>query len=233
VSQTNYENLLKRYAFYGPRYDRIFRTYSARTLGKALEVIPLHGPFRLIDVACGTGLLAEMLLKERPDLQFTGVDISPDMLTTARRRIPPQPGKIEWLQGTAERLPVGDEQFDVLTCTNAFHLVQDADAALAEFRRVIKPGGTLVLVDWCLDFPVMKVRSAALHIGDRQKRKIRRLHEMLDLVAKAGFQIDHSERFKPTRWWGLMCLVAAAPHPRAHHEEQQQGLRPAESVVAE
>lgn len=207
----NYENLLKRYAFYAPRYDRIFRRYSAATLRKALEAIPLEGKTWLLDVACGTGLLADMLLRERPNLHITGVDISAHMLDKARQRVPAQPGKVEWLVGFAENLPVVTGRYDVLTCTNAFHLVQDAEAALREFRRALKPGGTLVLVDWCLDFPVMQVRNAALLIGDRQKRKIRRLADLASLVESAGFSIESQERFTPRPLWGLMCIVGRKP----------------------
>jgi SAM-dependent methyltransferase len=207
-TRTNYQNLLKRYAFYAPRYDKIFRRYSQATLSKALHAIPAEPGFRLIDVACGTGLLAEMLLRERPALCVTGVDISPEMLQRAQERIPSQPGKIEWAVGHAESLPVATGQFDVLTCTNAFHLVQDAMAALAEFRRVLKPGGTMVLVDWCLDYPVMRLRDAALRIGDRQRRAIRTLNQMVDLVTSAGLKLESAQRFLARPLWGLMCVVA-------------------------
>lgn len=208
---TDYKHLLKRYAFYAPRYDRIFRRYSQATLGKALEAIPVGPGSSLIDVACGTGLLAEMLLNARPDLRITGIDISPQMLERAQQRVPSQPGRIEWLVGHAEHLPVATEQFDVLTCTNAFHLVQDAQAALAEFRRVLKPGGTMVLVDWCLDFPVMRLRNVALRIGDRQKRAVRTLREMVDLVEAAQFNVKSAQRFLARPLWGLMCVAATRP----------------------
>jgi ubiquinone/menaquinone biosynthesis C-methylase UbiE len=207
----DYQNLLKRYAFYAPRYDRIFRRYSQATLGRALEVIPAAGASSLIDVACGTGLLAEMLLQQRPELRLVGVDISPQMLERAQRRIPALPGQVEWAIGHAEHLPVESDRFDVLTCTNAFHLVQDARAALAEFRRVVKRDGTIVLVDWCLDYPVMRLRNVALRIGDRQRRKIRTLNQMIDLVSCAAFEIDSAQRFLARPLWGLMCVVARKP----------------------
>ncbi len=208
MTNANYRHLLKRYAFYAPRYDRIFRRYSSATLGKALEAIPLDSQSWLLDVACGTGLLAEMLLTRRPNLHFTGVDISPQMLQQAQSRLPYLPGKYEWLAGCAESLPVPSDRFDVLTCTNAFHLVQNPQAALAEFRRVLKPGGVIVIVDWCLDFRVMRLREAALRVADRQKRSLLHLSEMVALVQHSGFQVQQQERFVPRPMWGLMCVTA-------------------------
>ena len=206
----NYRHLLGRYARYAPRYDRRFARYSAATLGRSLEIIPLEGSVKLLDVACGTGLLIDMLRYQRPDLHTTGIDISRQMLERAKQRVPPVPGKVQWLVGHAEQLPVGSGTFDVVTCTNAFHLVQDAPAALSEFRRVLKPEGTLVLVDWCRDYPIMKLRNAVLRIIDHQRRSIRRLGDLADLMAMAGFAIQNKRRFR-SGLWGMMCVVAQNP----------------------
>jgi ubiquinone/menaquinone biosynthesis C-methylase UbiE len=205
-SSPNYQNLLQRYAAYAPNYDRKWGRYSAATLHRALEAIPAEGHSSLVDVACGTGLLAHMLRQHRPTLSITGVDISPDMLAKARQRIP----NITWCIGRAEQLPVESGQFDVLTCTNAFHLVQDAAAALTEFRRVVRPGGTIVIVDWCRDDPIMKLRDAILHIADRQRRQIRTMREQLDLLEQCGLNAVNAERFR-AGLWGLMCVVARTP----------------------
>lgn len=210
AAKTNYKNLLKRYAAYAPNYDRKWGRYSAATLSKALEAIPIDEASSLLDVACGTGLLADMLRRQRPQLSITGIDISPQMLEKATQRIPPVPGKVTWALGTAEQLPVASAQFDVLTCTNAFHLVQDTPKALAEFHRALRPGGTLVLVDWCRDFFFMKFCDALLHIIDRQRRQIRLLNELTQAVSASGFAIESQERFRAGRW-GMMCVVARSP----------------------
>ncbi len=210
-SQVNYQNLLKRYAAYASNYDRRWARYSAATLSKAVDAIPSDGQASLLDVACGTGLLAEMLRREHPQLAVTGVDISPQMLERARQRVPPTPSnRIAWRQGHAEYLPVENQQFDILTCTNAFHLVQDTPRALESFRTALKPGGTLIIVDWCRDFPFMRVREAALHLLDRQRRQIRTLDELVNAIEAAGFAIQSRERFR-TGMWGMMCVVALKP----------------------
>jgi SAM-dependent methyltransferase len=221
-TSVNYRPLLSRYAVYAPLYDWIWGRYSQATLRKAMESAPIKDGSRLIDVACGTGIFAEMLLQRYPNLRITGVDISTEMLEQARERITDTPfrANVEWLQGHAEQLPVASSQFDILTCNNAFHLVQDAPAALAEFRRVLKPGGALVIVDWCRDFPLMKLRTVLMHVTDRQKRQIRTLNELAKLIDDAGFTITRRERFRARRW-GLLCLVAqSAPSPLLERDRQ-------------
>src|SRR5436190_19066332 len=105
VQTVNYRNLLKRYAAYASYYDRRWARYSAMTLSKALQAISVDGPRAVPDVACGTGLLAQMLRRERPQLVITGVDISPQMLEQARKRTPPTPeNHVSWLVGHAEDL---------------------------------------------------------------------------------------------------------------------------------
>jgi len=226
-TEPNYRHLLNRYALYAPAYDALWGRYSAATLSKALEAIPAGGELSsLVDVACGTGLLAAMLLRRRPRLRFTGVDISSQMLEKARHRIPPEPGRIEWLEGHAEELPVDNASCDVLTCTNAFHLVQDAPAALAEFRRVLKPDGVLVLVDWCRDFPLMKIRDAVMRFSDRQRRQIRGLPELVELLESSDFRIQSGERFR-AGLWGLMCVTAQNRAPRTAHGASKSALSPA------
>jgi ubiquinone/menaquinone biosynthesis C-methylase UbiE len=230
ADSTNYQNLLRRYEGYAPNYDRKWGRYSAATLSRALEAIPIEGYSSLIDVACGTGILAEMLRQHRPNLHITGIDISPDMLAKARQRIPPD-ARTRWLVGQAETLPVEARTFDVLTCTNAFHLVQNAPSALAEFRRVLRPGGTLVLVDWCRDFPLMKFRTAVLKVADKQRRQIRTMRELADLLEDSEFKLRSLERFR-ARSWGLMCVVARSPEiPVAHSVSQQQPSRLAQNAV--
>jgi ubiquinone/menaquinone biosynthesis C-methylase UbiE len=233
IQHVTYDNLLKRYAHYASNYDRRFARYSQATLRHALRVIPLHETRSLLDVACGTGLLAEMLRSVRPNLHITGVDVSPDMLARAKQRIPPTTeSDVEWKQGFAENLPVKSEAFDVVTCTNAFHLIQDAPTALREFRRVLKPGGELVLVDWCTDFPVMQVRDLVLRVIDRQKRAIRTLDELSSLVQEAGLPVQVQERFLATPVWGMMCVVARKPVnvPSAWRTSEAKPTRATSSV---
>ena len=97
----------------------------------------------LLDIGCGTGYLIEMLAK-RTAAQYYGLDLSPKMLEAASARLH---GSAQLTEGSAQRLPYADSQFDVVTCVQSFHHYPDPDKALAEAWRVLKPNGLYILSD--------------------------------------------------------------------------------------
>jgi ubiquinone/menaquinone biosynthesis C-methylase UbiE len=209
VSKPGYRNLLKRYERYAPSYDRRFARYSDGTLHKALDLVP-DTDGQLLDVACGTGLFESLLRKHRPRMRITGIDLSPQMLERARERFVGDK-QVQFMGGSAERIDAADASYDVLVCNNAFHLVQDAPAALREFHRVLRPGGRAIIVDWCMDYPQIVMMDLFLRMSDRQTRNIRTIEALAKLMHAAGFQVMHRERFRVPPLWGLMALAAERP----------------------
>lgn len=103
------------------------------------------------DVACGTGDLAEMLAKT-PARRVIGLDFTPAMLDVARLKRATRPGalagKIEYLWADAHNLPLRDNSIDALTIAYGIRNVQRPAEALAEFARVLKPGGRLIILEF-------------------------------------------------------------------------------------
>jgi ubiquinone/menaquinone biosynthesis C-methylase UbiE len=94
---------------------------------------------RVLDVGCGTGILTARIGALLNGL-VCGFDLSFGMLEQAtRRRVGP------WVQADAVRLPVRDESADAVVSTEAFHWFRDHDAALREFRRILVPGGRIIV----------------------------------------------------------------------------------------
>ncbi len=126
----------------------------------ALRSVPerLGRPPRVLDVACGTGILLRRLLDRVPAVKAYGVDGSEDMLAQARIALKGQPHvHLERVQvGTGETadLPFAQETFDLITCTNALHDMPDPLAILSELRRLLSPGGQLVVEDFARREPV-------------------------------------------------------------------------------
>lgn len=213
MTRADYAALRRLYARYAPNYDRRFARYSDATLRHAVQAIGETTPGRLVDVACGTGLLIEQVRRRWPETPAIGIDLSPEMLEQAGRRLPTSDGDASpataWRVGPAEALPIDDACADTLTCTNAFHLVQRPTDALAEFRRVLSPQGRLIIVDWCADFRSMRLLLAALPIFRQQRRHPWTLPGLRTAIASAGFSIELAERFKVGSVWGLMTVVAA------------------------
>jgi SAM-dependent methyltransferase len=94
-----------------------------------------------LDAACGTGRFAEFLAARGH--RVIGVDSSPDMLAHARRRVPDG----EFHVAELDRLPLPDDSVDIIVCALALVHVPRLEPVLAEFARVLRPGGDLVISD--------------------------------------------------------------------------------------
>jgi SAM-dependent methyltransferase len=102
---------------------------------------------RVLDVACGTGAVTRLLAEQvGPAGKVTGLDITPGMLAAARLAAPSQ--RIEWLEGSAVKMPLPDGTFDAVVCQQGLQFFPDKPAALSEMRRVLKRGGRLALSCW-------------------------------------------------------------------------------------
>ena len=132
----------------GPTYDRVGATLSfgqdPRWRRAMVARVP-HDGGHVLDVATGTGLVAEQLLAHGH--RVTGLDQSPDMLAIARRRFG---DRVELVQASATALPFPDASFDHLTFTYLLRYVDDPGATLAELARVVRPGGTVANLEFCL-----------------------------------------------------------------------------------
>jgi ubiquinone/menaquinone biosynthesis C-methylase UbiE len=105
------------------------------------ECLSDRAPGVALDAACGTGRFAEFLA--RRGHRVIGVDSSPHMLAHARRRVPDG----EFHVAELDQLPLADDSVDVIVCALALVHVPRLQPALAEFARVLRPGGDLVISD--------------------------------------------------------------------------------------
>ena len=147
-------------------YERVlvgplFRPFAEQLLAR---VRPERGD-SVIDVACGTGIVARLARKQLgPEARIVGVDVAPAMLAVAGTADP----TIDWREGNAVALPVS-EQFTVLTCHQGLQFVPDKPAAIREMRRVLAPGGRVAIATWCAleDIPGMRELNAVAerHVG--------------------------------------------------------------------
>lgn len=99
----------------------------------------------VLDVATGTGLVADRLL--RRGFTVTGLDQSPEMLAEARGRFS---GRVTLIEAQADELPFADASFDHLTFTYLLRYVDDPAATLRELARVVRPGGTIASLEFCV-----------------------------------------------------------------------------------
>jgi ubiquinone/menaquinone biosynthesis C-methylase UbiE len=105
-------------------------------------------PLRLLDLCCGTGNHLARLLRSIPDLQATGIDLSPAMLRVARRKCG-RHARVRWVCGDAGRAlaSLPPDSFDLIVMCNAFYPQPRKEALLSRIRRVLRSGGALILTD--------------------------------------------------------------------------------------
>ncbi|MGH0030891.1 MAG: ubiquinone/menaquinone biosynthesis methyltransferase [Myxococcota bacterium] len=128
-----------------PRYDRLNRLFTGgldqRWRAASVAAIDLGPGDRVLDLACGTGDMAEQA--GRRGAQVVGADFALAMLHGAARRDPPG----AWVQSDALRLPFGDDSFSALVCGFALRNFAALAPAFAEMARVLEPGGRVALLE--------------------------------------------------------------------------------------
>ncbi len=107
---------------------------------EALSAIVAARPRRVLEVGCGTGAFAARLVGELPDAEVVAVDQSARLVELTASR------KVEARVADAEDLPFADDSFDAVAALWMLYHVADLHRALAELRRVLRPGGLLVAV---------------------------------------------------------------------------------------
>jgi SAM-dependent methyltransferase len=153
---------------------------------------------RVLDVACGTGLVARLAAPAvGPTGRVTGLDLNAGMLAVARSLPPSAAGApITWIEGSATAMALPDGAFDVVFCQQGLQFFPDRPAALREMRRVLVPGGRLVLSVWRGAGPFHVAIGEALgrHVGAEAaarfatSRKGPDADELHRLVVEAGFR---------------------------------------------
>jgi ubiquinone/menaquinone biosynthesis C-methylase UbiE len=119
----------------------LFREWAPR-VAEAARLAPGD---KVLDVACGTGVLAnEAARRVGPGGSVAGLDRNEGMLAVARRKA----AGIDWRQGLAEKLPFADGSFDAVVSQFGLMFFEDRVAALKEMGRVLRPGGRLAVAVW-------------------------------------------------------------------------------------
>jgi ubiquinone/menaquinone biosynthesis C-methylase UbiE len=186
----------RSWAKQAPRYDKQIGFFERRVFGRG------HRPWACsrasgdtLEVAVGTAL---NLAYYPQGVRLTGIDLSPEMLAIAGQRASELEREIDLQEGDAHALPFNDGSFDTVVCTYSLCNIPDPRGAVAEMKRVLRPGGNLILVD--------HIRSAMKPIFWFQKavefftRKLEGEHmtrRPLEQVEAEGFDVLERDRLGP------------------------------------
>jgi SAM-dependent methyltransferase len=174
-----YDNPAVQAAVYRPVHSQVLRELR----GDAVR--------RILDVGCGTGILASRIQREMgPEIQVFGCDWSAGMLERAVTRN----RRVGWLQADAADLPFATSAFDAVVTTEAFHWFPDQEEALREFKRVLRPDGSLHIA---LINPSTRLGGRVLEAGSRAMGGVADWPTRSDMrrrVEKAGFRVRQQRR---------------------------------------
>jgi SAM-dependent methyltransferase len=141
-----------RYGMLTPLYDRVvaWATRDALLKRRVARVLGPQTGERILDVGCGTGTLAIALAQSQAGITMVGVDADATILAIARRKAEDADTSVRFEQGLAQALPFPDASFDAAVSSLMFHHLDAAskEDALAELRRVLRPGGRLLIADF-------------------------------------------------------------------------------------
>jgi ubiquinone/menaquinone biosynthesis C-methylase UbiE len=176
-----------------PRYDASMAFFDRVLFRDARSWVCSKAQGETLEIAVGTGL---NLPHYPPGVELTGIELTPAMLERARQRASDLGREADFRLGDATALEFGDDIFDTVVCTFSLCTIPDDGAAVAEVRRVLRPGGQFLLAE--------HVRSNRTGIRAGQKlidplmvrfQGDHILREPLRHLNTQGFEVEHLERY--------------------------------------
>ena len=177
-----------------PRYDRNMALWDRILFGDGRRWVCSRARGEVLEVAIGTG---RNLVFYPKGVCLTGIDLSPTMLELARDRARELEIEVDLREGDAHDLPFPAESFDTVVCTLSLCNVPDDRRAVAEMKRVLMPGGRLLLLDHVRAASGLgRAVQKALEVVTVRLEGEHLLRRPLEHVQAEGFRIEERERYK-------------------------------------
>jgi len=175
-----------------PRNQEVKARHVTDVLGTAIE----SGP--VVEVGCGTGQIAELLLSANPGLHYVGLDLSEPMLEIARSRLSPFADRAELRVVAGNDLPLEAEWYAAAFGVDVLHHVGDPPALLRSLRASLRPGARIVFLEGNPKFPIttfmaltQRAERGVLRIG------FRNLREWLEGAGLEDVRVDYLPLYTP------------------------------------
>ena len=197
------ERVQRYYDSIADKYNRFIGFSEKLLFGDGRRWVCAQASGEVLEIAVGSG---RNLPYYPRDVRLTGVDISPAMLAHAEQRANGLGREIELKVGDAQALDLPEARFDTVVATLALCSIPDARRAVAEVRRVLRPGGRFLLLEHVRS-PILPVRAVQRALDPIFVRFCadHLLREPLELLAAEGFILDRFHRSK----WGIVERVSA------------------------
>jgi ubiquinone/menaquinone biosynthesis C-methylase UbiE len=181
-------------------YDRTTRKDMPEVRQLAARIaamVPAGGS--LLEVAPGPGFLSIELAKR--GLQVRAVDISKTFVEIARRNATAEGVTVRFQLGNASALPIDDESVDFVVCRAAFKNFTEPVKALAEMRRVLRPGGHAMLIDMRRDVSVRELQRYVNGLGVSRLNRWFMMLSFRGMLIKRAYPIEEIRRMAAAAGW--------------------------------
>lgn len=196
------------WSFAAPAYDQgcLQRWVYRPAQDEVVAQLRQRGSRAIADIACGTGILADRIERDlRPD-EVYGLDMSAGMLAQAGKRS----DRVRWMSAPAEELPFQDGFLDAVVTTSAFHFF-DQPAALAEFYRVLAPGGMVAVTTMSPRRTFLPLHALSAGLGAPAHSPTET--EMRALFEGAGFTVAEQHRVRRPVWTPISDVITVGVKP--------------------
>ncbi len=154
----------------------------------------------LLDCGCGTGPMISLLYEKDSSKNYTGIDITPKMIEVGKSK---KLKGVNWVVGDCENLPFNESTFDVIICSNSFHHYPNPQAFFNSVKRVLRPGGKLILQDYTASKPMLWLMNHTeiplANLVGHGDVKAYSLDEIKKFCKTAGLKIEKLEKAKKFR----------------------------------
>jgi ubiquinone/menaquinone biosynthesis C-methylase UbiE len=195
-----------------PLYDPMLWLFGADSTKRPLiEQAKIEPGYRVLDIGCGTGSLAVLIKRTIPAAEVVGIDPDPAALAVAERKARRRRLSITFDRGFSDQMPYADGSFDRVFSSFMFHHLESNEkaATLAEIRRVLKPGGSLHLLDFTRLHSVHR-KAAPEQLIHRHDTVAERIEgRMTSLMDEAGL-VDANEVARGKIIFGPIAYYRAA-----------------------
>jgi ubiquinone/menaquinone biosynthesis C-methylase UbiE len=197
--ETKHTQLSKeRWDKWASSYDnKSWRTdYLRGAQRKLISLLDIQENINFLDVGCGTGFaVGETAKLADNNGQFYGIDLSAKMIEKAKSNFGGR-DNFHFVQANAELIPLNDDFFDIIICTNSFHHYLHPDKALREMHRLLKKGGRTYVLDPTADNWIAKIADKTMKLLQHEHLKLYSTREFQQMFGNAGLKYATSQKIK-------------------------------------